>query len=173
MISPSLSARGITGGGTAYGACDVAETNIPWSITLDPDNVCGNINVANNTISGTFTPRQPSLAVETLFPRPWSAMDTATVAFVPDSGTVGRVDFLFGQAFDSATQSDTQNIVFSPASNTQYVVTQPDSIPVGLARWNNLNTGITPSVTATQTFDPTLWNIRVNADLLNNVSWTI
>src|ERR1035441_264490 len=45
------------------------DDSIPWSVTLDPDGVSGDTNLANNVASGTFTPIPPASPVELYSPR--------------------------------------------------------------------------------------------------------
>ncbi len=59
------------------------DDKIPWSVTLDPDRVSGDTNLANNTASGTFTPTPPATAAELFDTRVVSGSETSILDYQP------------------------------------------------------------------------------------------
>lgn len=138
---------------------------IPWSVTLDPDGVSGDTNLANNTASGTFTPIPPTNAVELYAPRMMHGSESSSFVFQPGSGTIPNLYILFGVPTSHGAQSA---ISVSGPVHSRYVVTAPDGVPVfEIARTN------VPAATFqdTNSFIVQLNSIRVNPSILRTNTW--
>jgi Transglutaminase-like superfamily len=138
---------------------------IPWSVTLDPDGVSGDTNLANNTMSGTFTPTPPATASELYNPQLVGGSETTVVDCQPDAGYSNAFWIVFGEPSTHGAQSV---ISVSGLTNAVRVVTPPNNVPVlQLGRTNP------PMVTFqdTEKFTAELSSIRVNPGLLREVTW--
>jgi transglutaminase-like putative cysteine protease len=138
---------------------------IPWSITLDPDGVSGDTDLANNVISGIFTPTPPSTVVELYSPRIMQGSVTSIASFQANSGTIPNFYVLFGEPSSHGAQS----IIAAPGpANAQSLVTAPYGIPVFQISRRNV-----PAATFhdTNSFIVQLSRMRVNPTLLRAVTW--
>jgi Transglutaminase-like superfamily len=141
------------------------DDSMPWSITLDPDDISGDTNFVNNTASGTFTPVSPSTAVELYSPRVVHGFETYTLNFQPGSGKVNNLWVLFGDPTSHGAQKVLS--VVQPA-NSRQVVTSPYGIPVfEIARTNVL----AATFQDTNIFTVQLCRMRVNPTQLRTVTW--
>jgi Transglutaminase-like superfamily len=141
------------------------DDSMPWSVTLDPDGVSGDTNLANNTISGTFTPTPPTNAVELYDPRILGGSETSILNYQPGSGSLDNLWVLFG---DPTTHGAQQVINVTEPANAVLVVTAPYGLPIfDLARTN-----VVPATFQdTESFTAQLSRMRVNPDLLREVTW--
>jgi len=138
---------------------------IPWSITLDPDGVSGDTNLANNAISGTFTPMPPADAAELYSPALVNGSETSIVYYQPGSGSIDNLWVLFG---DPTTHGAQTVLGVTAPSNAAVVVTAPDSVAI----FNLARTNATPGTFQdTESFTARLNRMRVNPSLLRAVTW--
>lgn len=139
---------------------------IPWSVTLDPDGITGNTNLADTIFSGVFTPVPPTNAVELYAPLTMGGIETSILSFQPGSGTIPNLWVVFG----SPTSHGAQKVIsVTGPSNAVSIVTSPYGIPVFAIAWSN-----TPAATfrECETFTAQLSNMRVNPNLLRLATWS-
>ncbi len=138
---------------------------IPWRIEIDPANVSGDVNRANNTAEGTFEPRYPREAIATYDTRVLEATQSGTIRFRPNGGTVERLFACFGVPTPSAYQ---RILADTPPAGAETVVTAPHGRPV--YQWRS--TGLTePEVTVERRFTVEVSSVRSNPKLLREVRW--
>lgn len=138
---------------------------IPWNVTLDPDHTSGDTNLANNTMSGTFTPTPPAGIAELYDPQLVGGLETTVVACDPDAGYSNVIFLVFGEPSTHGAQSV---ISISGLTNAVSVATSPNSVPVlQLARTNSTTT----TYQDTEKFTARLSSVRVNPGLLREVTW--
>ncbi len=138
---------------------------IPWSVTLDPDGVSGDTNLANNSTNGVFTPVPPSGTVELYSPRMLHGSVINVANFQSGSGNIPNVYVIFGQPSTHGAQC---LIAASGPPNGQSVVTPPYGIPVFQIARTNVSSG---TFQDTNPFTVQLNNIRVNPTLLRTATW--
>jgi transglutaminase-like putative cysteine protease len=141
------------------------DDSIPWSVTLDPDGVSGDTNLANNTASGTFTPVPPTNAVDLYSPRLLHGFETYSLSFEPGSGNVNDLWVVSGIPSTHGAQSAVS--VTSP-TNGQTIITPPHNIPVLVIGRTNV-----PAATFQDSnyFTVQLSNFRVNPGILRTNTW--
>jgi hypothetical protein len=138
---------------------------MPWSVTVDPDGVSGNTNMANNTVSGTFTPVPPTAVTELYAPRLMGGIETSDLIFQPGSGTIPNFWVVFG----SPTSHGAQNVIsVTGPSNAASIITPPYGIPVFALAWTNAPAG---TYQESVSFTAQLNNMRVNPTILRSVTW--
>ena len=101
---------------------------IPWSVTLDPDGLSGNTNLAGATISGTFAPIPPTTAVQLYAPRMMHGFETYSLSY--SNATVSNLGVLFGVPTTHGAQTVVS--VSSPVGG-QVTNTPPFGIPLCVA----------------------------------------
>jgi transglutaminase-like putative cysteine protease len=138
---------------------------IPWSVTLDPDGVSGDINPVNNVTNGVFTPIPPAAEVELYSPRMMHGSETSIANFQAGSGVIPNLYVLFGEPSSHGAQS----VITAPGPpNSQSLVTPPYGTPMfQVARTNVIAT----TFHDTNTFTVQLNCIRVNPTKLRKVTW--
>jgi hypothetical protein len=138
---------------------------IPWSVTLDPDNIAGDTNISNNTVSGVFEPVVPERAVELYAPRTMFGTLSTTETFRAGSGTIG----LFAKAFGvPSTHGAQQAISFEPPAGGVLVTTEPYGGVICEILRPNCPAG---TYTDTARFRVRTYNMRVNPALLRGATW--
>ena len=137
---------------------------IPWSVTLDPDGISGDTNLANNVASGMFTPIPPSTAADLYSPRLMHGSVTSVAQFEP-GGRIEKFYVLLGEPSSHGAQSV---IDATGSSNGQSVATRPYGEPVFQVARTNILSG---TFQDTNAFRVQLNNIRVNPTLLRAVTW--
>jgi probable HAF family extracellular repeat protein len=142
---------------------------VPWSVEFDPDHLLGDADYSNNTTSGSYTPLAPDHVIERYMVRPISATEGRYAEFSPNSGTVGRIEYLFGEPVVSSSQANIREYI--PPAGAQRIITAPSGIPVHRVQWFNFDTSVQTVATATHSFKADLWNVRVNRDVLETVTW--
>jgi transglutaminase-like putative cysteine protease len=138
---------------------------IPWSVTLDPDNVTGNTNLVSNTASGTFTPVPPTNAVELYSSRMMHGWESNSLSFQPGSGTIGSLEIFFGVPTTHGAQ---QAFSVTPPANAQSLVTAPYGLPLFEIARTNVPAG---TFQDQDSFVVQLSNMRVNPTLLRAATW--
>ena len=139
------------------------DDTIPYSVTLDPDNVSGNTN-PNTTATGSFTPKPPATMVQTYSPTTMNGAVSRTIVFAPGA-TLSNLYALLGDP----TSHGAQVVLTSTASaGSQTVITPPYSLPVFQVLESNVPTG---PFTFSNTFSVTLSKMRVNPTLLRKITW--
>jgi hypothetical protein len=138
---------------------------MPWRITLDPDGLSGDTQLANNTTNGMFTPTPPTNAVDIYAPRTMHGFQSSVFTFQPGSGTIGYIHVLFGVPTSHGAQSI---IATAGSTNGSSVVTAPYGVPVFQITRTNV-----PAATFqdTNTFVAQLNKIRVNPGILRTNTW--
>lgn len=143
---------------------------IPYKITLDPDHVSGNTDLAHSVAKGNFTPIPPVTAVSTYDTKQYQGTETFTVNFTPGGGTIDHGFTLLGVP----TSGSFQKVIAStgPTGATQ-VTTSPNGDPV----WQTNHGAMTPTTAAhswadTQNFTVQVSSVAVNPLLLNKATWT-
>jgi transglutaminase-like putative cysteine protease len=141
------------------------DDQVPWTVTLDPDGVSGDTNIANNAASGTFTPIPPASPVEFYAARVMHGWESYLLGFQPGSGTIGNLYVLLGDPTSHGAQSI---LSVSGPPNGQTVVTPPYGAPLFQVAWTNV-----PAATfqGTDTFNVQLSRTRVNPGLLRTNTW--
>lgn len=138
---------------------------LSWSITIDPDGVSGCTNLANMTVSGTFTPTPPSVPLEFYNPVIMAGTEQAYYSFQPGSGTIPFLHVILGSPTSHGAQ---QILSLTGPTNAQNIVTPPYGIPVFSANWTNVAAGLfQPSVS----FVAQLSSMKVNPTLLRTNTW--
>lgn len=138
---------------------------LPWSVTLDPDGVSGSTNLANMTVSGTFTPTPPSVPLELYNPVIMAGTEQANYSFQPGSGTIPYLHIIMGSPTSHGGQ---QVLSLTGPTNAQNIVTAPYGVPVFSANWTNISAGLfQPSVS----FVAQVSSMRVNPTLLRTNTW--
>ena len=138
---------------------------IPWSVTLDPDNITGDTDLSNNTVSGVFEPVVPERAVELYAPRTLFGTLSSTETFRAGSGTIG----LFAKAFGvPSTHGAQEAISFEPPAGGVLVTTEPYGRVICEVLRPNCPAG---SYTDTSRFRVRAYNMRVNPTLLRGATW--
>ncbi len=138
---------------------------IPWSVTLDPDGVSGDTNLANNTASGTFTPIPPSAPAQFYAPRVLHGSENFMLGFEPGSGAIPNLYVVSG----APTSHGAQNVITATGpSNSQTILTPPYGAPLYQNAWSNA-----PAATfqGTETFTVQLSRSCVNPGLLRTNTW--
>jgi hypothetical protein len=138
---------------------------IPWSVTLDPDNVTGDTNLSNNTASGVFEPVVPEHAVELYAPRMLFGKLSATEEFRAGSGTINLFSKVFGVPSTHGTQ---QAISFEPPAGGVMVTTEPYGRVICEVLRRNIPAG---TYADTSTFRVRAHNMRVNPAILRRATW--
>jgi hypothetical protein len=141
------------------------DDSIPWSITLDPDGVSGDTNLANNTISGTFTPVPPVSTVELYDPRTLTGSETSILDYQPGSGSINNLWVDFGQPVSHGAQ----NVVkLAAPTNANSILTAPCGVPV----FEVARTNATPATLQdVENFTVQASRICVNPGILREVTW--
>lgn len=139
---------------------------IPWSVTLDPDGVSGNTNIAGATASGTFTPTPPATPVNLYSPRVMHGTESYSLELEPDDGTIPNLYVLFG----CPTSHGAQNVisVTGPPAAGAAIVTQPYGVPVFQIARTNVPAG---TYQDTNAFTIQLNCFRVNPTILRTNTW--
>ncbi len=141
------------------------DCELPWSVTLDPDNVSGDADTTNNTLTGSFTPRAPLTTVAYWGSTRVRGTISSTVAFLDGSGTIGNLWVLFGVPTMHAGQS----IVAAPGpAGSQKVTTAPYSTPIFEVNRSQVAAG---AFTDTHSFTAGLQNAMVNPTKLRDITW--
>lgn len=138
---------------------------IPWSVTLDPDNVAGDTDLANNTVSGVFEPIVPERAVELYAPRTLFGVLSATEQYGNRSGTIDLYSKLFGVPSTHGTQ---QALSFEAPAGGVFVTTEPYGRVIYEIIRRNAAAG---TYTDTSKFRVRAHNMRVNPTLLRGATW--
>jgi len=138
---------------------------IPWSITLDPDAVSGNINLVSNTASGTFTPVPPATAVELYSPRWLYGYESYQLNFQPGSGTIGSLWVVSGVPSVHGAQSAVNT---SPPADGLFTNVPPYGVPVCQITRNNAPAG---TFEDTNYFAVQVNRMRVNPSILRTNTW--
>ena len=141
------------------------DDTIPWSITLDPDGVSGDTNLANNVASGTFTPIPPGTAVEFYSPRIMSGFESSVLNFQPGSGTIRWIHVVAGVPTSHGAQS-VLSVVGS--TNSTVVLTPPYGTPLFEVDRTNIPAG---PIQIGKSFAVQLSRVRVNPTVLRTVTW--
>jgi len=141
------------------------DDSVPWTVTLDPDGVSGDTNIANNTASGAFTPAPPAAPADFYASRLMHGSENYLVGFQPGSGTIDNLYVLMGTPTSHGAQ---RILTVSAPSNAQTVVTAPFGAPLFQVAWTNV-----PAATfqGTDTFHVQLSRARVNPVLLRTNTW--
>lgn len=141
---------------------------IPFKVTLDPANVTGDTNLANNVFSGKFIPVAPATAVEYFNPLTMNGTETFTVNW----NTGGEVDHGFTLMGCPAT--DSYQVVDSASApvGSQKVSTSPANDPV----WQTNHGLFKPSPNNNRWADTTSFTVtcsssRVNMTMLRAATW--
>jgi transglutaminase-like putative cysteine protease len=143
---------------------------ITYKITLDPERVSGDTNVANNTVTGTFTPTPPATSVEFYNPRRLKGSQTFSITWKPGSGKIDRGYSWLGRP----TSESFQNVISAWATGgSEAVVTTPNNRPLWQQTWG----ASTPAAnnhtwSMTQHFVVDVAATRINTTVLRNVPWT-
>ncbi|RYG27739.1 hypothetical protein EON81_29670, partial [bacterium] len=143
---------------------------VPIEVEVDAAGMSGDTNVANNRLSSTYTPIYPARALEFYGDKRMEILESRWARFAPNSGTIGRIEYLF--ADPCTTSSQGPNTDYVPPANSQRFVTNPNGTAVYRAQWLNLDTATTNRPYAAETFKTTLRNSRVNPNEMNKVPWT-
>lgn len=138
---------------------------IPWSVTLDPDNIAGDTNVANNTVSGVFEPVVPERAVELYAPRTLFGMQSLTQTFGNRIGTINLFSKVMGVPSTHGTQ---QAISYELPAGGTLVTSQPYGAVICEILRSNCPPG---AYTDTSRFRVRTYNMRVNPTLLRTATW--
>lgn len=138
---------------------------IPWKVTLDPDNVTGDTNRSNNSLSGVFEPRLPTKAVETYNHRRMWGSVWNRVEFEPGSGQIGSLTFMFGQPTSHGCQ---RLISCETPPGAQRVITQPYGLPAFEIVRTNAPAGVYSDRVS---FVLETADMRVNPTLLRAITW--
>lgn len=136
---------------------------IPASVTLDPGNVSGDVNLSNNTGSLSITPTPPNKGIDFYATRRLNASQTFTVQVT--AGTIGQLSIYLGKPI-----SDTSQKVISGTgvAGAQSVLTEPFSEVFYRKTWSNIGTG---TYAASQSMVIDASNVRINVPALRRVSW--
>jgi len=138
---------------------------IPWSVTLDPDGISGDTNLANNVASGTFTPVPPATAVDLYAARVVGGSETSILNYESGSGAIDNLWVVFGQPTSHGAQTV---IRLTGPSNAVSIVTLPHGVPVfEIARTNP----VPATFQDDENFAARLNRMRVNPDILRQASW--
>ncbi len=138
---------------------------IPWSVTVDPDGVSGNINPASNTASGIFTPTPPATPVELYSPRWMHGYETYSLSFQPGSGTLSHLWVVGGVPSVHGAQTA---VLDTPPTNGLITNVPPYGIPV----WQVSRTNVPASTFQdTNYFSVQLNKMRVNPTMLRTNTW--
>lgn len=151
---------------------------VPWTVELDPDHVSGETespvsNLFNNHAAGSFKPIPPSVAIDSYSPKLWrfeqrqtliglaGVFDDATVLMSPPASVGSQ------RVYRSSAWSTT----LAPAP-----VTTPIPAMIGNARGDmvhawHLSAPHSGIAIVEQRHDVELSKVRVNPDLLRQVSW--
>ncbi len=136
---------------------------IPWSVTLDPDGLSGNTNLAGATISGTFAPIPPTTAVQLYAPRMMHGFETYSLSY--SNATVSNLGVLFGVPTTHGAQTVVS--VSSPVGG-QVTNTPPFGIPLCVVSRTNASAGVYQD---TNYFTMQLNSICVNPAMLRTNTW--
>lgn len=139
---------------------------IPWSVTLDPDGVSGNTNLAGATTNGTFTPVPPPTPTQLYDTRVMHGTESYSLDLEPVDGTVDNVYVVFG----CPTTHGAQNVVTvnGPPAAGAAIVTQPYGVPVFQVARTNVPAG---TYSDTNGFVMELSSFRANPALLRTNTW--
>jgi transglutaminase-like putative cysteine protease len=140
------------------------DDTIPYSVTLDPDNVTGNTNPVT-TATGSFSPAPPSTITQTYSPVTMTGFNSRTINFAPGA-TLTYLYALLGVPTSHAAQ---EVLTTTAPVGSQTVTTPPYSLPVYQIVDTSVPTG---SFTFSNAFTVTLSNMRVNPQLLRKITWT-
>lgn len=161
------------GAGENYYVSGAFSTNIdgpiPWTVEFDPNHLLGDTDYSNNTGSGSFAPLAPEHVIDRYMVRAVSAVESRYVAFAANSGTVGRIEYLFGEPVTSSSQGSIRE--YAPPAGASRIITSPSGIPVQRVQWLQFDTSAQTTATATHSFKADLWNVRVNRAILETVRW--
>ena len=140
---------------------------IPWSITMDPTGVSGDTNPVK-TVSGVFTPIQPTNTVEYYEPRIVTGSETAILNYtnlgVGDGGYIHFFE-IFG---DPASHGAQTILSVNAPTDAVSIVTPPYGIPVlQIARTN----APTSNYEDAETFTAQLNGMLVNTTNLGAATW--
>jgi hypothetical protein len=138
---------------------------IPWSVTIDPDNITGDDNPTNNTVSGVFEPVYPSRAVEKYAARTLFGFLENNLQLVTSNGKIGNLSVVFGIPSTHGTQ---EAINFEPSVEGNYVTTLPHGHRVYEIVRNDVTNG---TYTDSVRFQVRCFNMRVNPSILRSVTW--
>ena len=143
--------------------------SIPYTVTLDPDNVTGDTNHGNNLLKGKFTPTPPTAAIQYYAPQTWNGAETFSVTWNPGSGTVTN-----GLVWQGVPTTGTFQKVLSATkpAGAKTVTTQPNSQPVWELDWSNYApTSSDYTWNVTQAFKVQVSSVKVNPSKLGAVTW--
>jgi hypothetical protein len=139
--------------------------SLPWSITLDPDGVSGSTNLANMTISGTFTPIPPAVPLQLYNTVTMCGTQQPHYSFQTGSGTLSYLHVIFGSPTSHGGQ---QMISVAGPTNAVSTNTAPYGVPVFAVNYSNAPAGLyQPS----ESFVTQLSSMRVNPGLLETNTW--
>jgi len=141
------------------------DDSIPWSVTLDPDGVSGNTNLANTVAGGRFTPIPPPAPVELYSPRMMHGFETYTLNFQLGSGNLNDLWVVFGVPTSHGAQTA---ISVTNPTNAQTIVTPPCGIPVSVIGRTNVPAAV---FSDTNYFTVQLNDICVNPAILRTNTW--
>ncbi|HXC35043.1 MAG TPA: transglutaminase-like domain-containing protein [Candidatus Acidoferrales bacterium] len=159
---------GITTGGDWWNYFDWwvnLDGPLPWSITLDPDGVSGSTNLANMTVSGTYTPTPPSVPLDLYNPVTYAGIEQENISFQPGSGTIPYLHVIFGSPTSHGGQ---QILSVNGPANAVSMITAPYGTPVFAVNYSNVPAGLfQPEVS----FVARASSMRVNPGLLETNTW--
>lgn len=139
--------------------------SLPWTVTVDPDAISGSANLANMTISGTYTPTPPSVPLQLYNPVTVAGMEQGDYSFMPGRGNLSYLHVIFGEPTSHGGQ---QILSVTAPTNAASIITAPYSVPVFSVNWTNAPAGLfEPSVT----YVAQLSSMRVNPALLRTNTW--
>ena len=136
---------------------------IPFTVTIDPDDISGNTNFTSNTFSGTFTPVAPATPTNLYAPRMMHGLESYSLGFA--SGTIQNLYLAMGEP----TSHGAQCIVSTTdATNGSVVITAPYGEPVFLMAPSNVPS---QNYQGTNYFTAQLSRVSANAALLRTNTW--
>ncbi len=137
---------------------------IPYAVTLDPYNVTGDTNTANNKLLGNFTPGLPLTTIQYWGRRRLNASQSLTVKWT--GGTVDHLVMWFGQPQSGTSQ--TVRSITAPTGST-VVSSTPNGYPL-----NRVEAFTVPIAgkTIQQSMVVDASNLVVNSTVLKGASWS-
>ena len=139
---------------------------IPWRVVVDPDNVTGDINFANNVAEGVFTPIPPPKAVEYYDPFLLHGGEHFEVDWLPGSGAIQKAAIWLGIPKSSTFQKVLSAVA---PEGSEIVVTKPNNQELYKISMKDMSSD---KLVTDQSFILQNCAVRVNAMLLNRVHWS-